>query len=88
MDRKTQLKKLRKITDDQIDFSDLPDIEDGLEWKPNSFFKPIKEQVTAKLDKDVVMWLKLHGSVTKFLNKICREKMIEERQSGGMPSLA
>ena len=41
MDRKTQLKKLRKITDDQIDFSDLPDIEDGLEWKPNSFFKSV-----------------------------------------------
>lgn len=79
MDRKQQLANLKKMTDKDIDFSDLPDIEDNLEWTPNPFFKPIRQQITTKLDKDIVMWLKLHGDMTKFLNKICREKMMYER---------
>ncbi len=82
MDRKQQLAKLRKMTDKDINFSDLPDIKENMEWKPNPFFKPVKQQITTKLDKDIVMWLKLHGDMTKFLNKICREKMMDERIHG------
>ena len=67
------------MSDNDIDFSDIPEIEDNLEWRINPFFKPVKSQITARLDKDVVMWLKLHGDVTKFLNKVLREKMFEER---------
>lgn len=85
MDRKQQLEKLKKMSDKDIDFSDLPDIEDELKWRPNPFFKPVKQQITTKLDKDIVMWLKLHGDMTKFLNEICREKMIEERAKGILP---
>jgi uncharacterized protein (DUF4415 family) len=79
MDRKQQLEKFAKMQDKDIDFSDIPDIEDGLSWRPNPLFRPVKQQITTKLDKDIVLWLKLHGDMTKFLNKICREKMLEER---------
>lgn len=84
MNRNKQLERLKKMTDSDIDFSDIPDIEDGLIWQPNPLFKALKTQITAKLDKDVVLWLKLHGDMTKFLNKICREKMIYERSQGGI----
>lgn len=83
MNRKQQLEKFKTMKDEDIDFSDIPDIEDNLIWRPNPFFKPIKQQITTKLDKDIVLWLKLHGDMTKFLNKICREKMMEERSKAG-----
>jgi uncharacterized protein (DUF4415 family) len=79
MDRKQQLEKLKSMKDEDIDFSDLPEIEDGLTWRPNPLFKPLKAQITAKLDKDIVMWLKLHGDMTKFLNQLCRDRMMAER---------
>lgn len=82
MNRKEQIERLKKMSDADIDFSDIPDIEDDLEWRPNPFFKPVKTQITARLDKEVVMWLKLHGDMTKFLNKLCREQMNKERKNG------
>lgn len=85
MDRKQQLEKLKQMKDEDIDFSDLPDIEDGLTWRPNPLFKPVKAQITAKLDKDIILWLKLHGDMTKFLNQLCREKMMDERAHGILP---
>lgn len=75
-----ELKLLANIKDEDIDFSDIPEIMDFTDWKPNPFFKPIKAPISAKLDKDIIAWLKMHGPVSKFLNQICREKMQEEKQ--------
>lgn len=75
-----ELKALANMKDEDIDYSDIPEIADFTGWEPNPFFKPIKAAVSAKLDKDVIAWLKMHGSVSKFLNQICREKMQEERK--------
>ncbi len=74
-----ELKILENIKDEDIDFSDIPEITNFIGWEPNPFFKPIKAPISAKLDKDVIAWLKMHGAVSKFLNQICREKMQEER---------
>jgi hypothetical protein len=32
------------------------------------------------VDKDIIVWLKMHGSVSGFLNRLCRDKMYEEYQ--------
>jgi uncharacterized protein (DUF4415 family) len=76
-----ELKTLATLKDEDIDFSDIPEINDFTGWEQNPFFKPIKAPISAKLDKDVIAWLKMHGSISKFLNQICREKMQEEKQS-------
>lgn len=75
-----ELKALANMKDEDIDYSDTPEITDFTGWEPNPFFKPVKAPVSAKLDKDVIAWLKMHGSISKFLNQICREKMQEERK--------
>ncbi len=75
-----ELRVLANIKDEDIDYSDIPEITSLTGWEPNPFFKPVKAPISAKLDKDVIAWLKIHGPVSKFLNQICREKMQEERQ--------
>jgi uncharacterized protein (DUF4415 family) len=77
--RQEQIKYLNNLKDEEIDFSDIPEVTDFKNWKPNPFFKPVKVQLSAKIDKDIFAWLKLHGEVSKFLNKILREKMFSER---------
>lgn len=75
-----ELKKLSAMPDEDIDYSDIPEVTDLVGWQPNPLFKPIKAPISAKLDKDVIAWLKMHGSLSGFLNKLCREKMFEEHQ--------
>lgn len=78
--RKEQIEYIKQLKDDNIDYSDAPAVTDFVDWQPNPFYKPIKAQLSAKVDKDILAWLKMHGEVSKFLNKILREKMFEERQ--------
>lgn len=78
--RQEQIEYLKNLNDDDIDYSDAPAVIDFTNWKPNPFFKPIKAQLSAKIDKDILSWLKMHGEVSKFLNTVLREKMFEERQ--------
>ena len=76
-----ELKVLAAMPDEEIDYSDILEVTDLTGWVQNPFFKPIKAPISAKLDKDVIAWLKMHGSVSGFLNKLCREKMFEEHQN-------
>ena len=83
--RQEQIEFLKNLKDEDIDFSDIPEITDLTGWEPNPFFKPIKVQLSAKVDKDIFAWLKMHGEASKFLNKILRDKMIDERVHGVSP---
>ncbi len=80
MDRKQQIQHLKNLPDKKIDFSDIPEASNFSDWQPNPFFKPVKGQLSAKIDKDLIAWLKMHGEVSKFLNTLLREKMFEERR--------
>ncbi|MFN7095446.1 MAG: hypothetical protein ACK4M7_08785 [Burkholderiales bacterium] len=52
-----ELKALSVMPDDNIDYSDIPEITDFTGWEPNPFFKPVKAPISAKLDKDVSSFL-------------------------------
>ena len=55
-----QRKRLDEMGDDDIDYSDIPDlIASGL---VGSVYKPMKQVVTIRLDADVVSWFKNHSS--------------------------
>ena len=79
--RQEQIRYLKNLKDNDIDFSDAPEVTDFTNWQPNPFFKPVKAQLSAKVDKDIMAWLKMHGEVSKFLNQVLREKMYEERKT-------
>ena len=63
-EQKRHLEKLSKLPDSYINTSDIP------EWRKDDFnkavrfrdiFKPKKQQITTRLDSDILMWLKSHG---------------------------
>ena len=61
--RKRRLAKLAKRPDSAIDFSDIPELT-GKFWKnavSNPFYRPVKKQLTLRLDADVIFWLRRHG---------------------------
>ena len=53
--------KLAAMRDEDIDFSDVPERLDWKGAKRGVFYKPIKQQLTLRLDADVVDWFKQQG---------------------------
>jgi len=67
------------IRDEDIDYSDIPEVTDFSRfrpWEERRMFKPVKVAVTCKLDADVVAWLKRDGKGYQTrLNGILRKAM-------------
>jgi uncharacterized protein (DUF4415 family) len=80
-ERKAEMEALAAAPDDGIDTSDIPPLTDAF-WKNavrNPFYRPIKKQLTVRLDADVLEWLRAAGPgyQTK-LNGILRRAMLQE----------
>ena len=79
--RKRKLAKLAEQPDAEIDFSDIPPLRESF-WKNairNPFYRPIKQQLTVRLDADVVAWLRRHGKGYQTrLNRVLREAMLAD----------
>jgi len=70
------LKRLAERPDDEIDYSDIPEIADFSGFEVGKFYRPVKEAVTVRLDADVVHWLKRDGKGYQTrLNAILRREM-------------
>ena len=69
--------------DSEIDLGEAPEL-DAEGWRnaiPGKFFRPLKTQITIRVDKDVLHWLKSGGSgYQSRLNAILREAMIREQK--------
>jgi uncharacterized protein (DUF4415 family) len=75
--RLEEMKALAERPDSEIDFSDNPEITDE-RWKNAIFYRPVKQQITARLDSDVLHWLKSQGKgYQSRMNEILRDKMRE-----------
>jgi len=79
--RKRKLAKLAEQPDAEIDFSDIPPLRESF-WKNairNPFYRPVKQQLTVRLDADVVAWLRRHGKGYQTrLNRVLREAMLAD----------
>lgn len=75
---------LSEVKNDAIDLSDVPEwtSEDFKKAVPfRSIWKPRKEQITARLDADVLLWLKSHGKgYQTFMNELLRKEMMESQK--------
>ena len=61
--RKDRLKKLAQRPDDEINTSDIPELMEKF-WQNavrNPFYRPLKQQLTLRLDADVIAWLRRQG---------------------------
>ena len=62
-DRTAELEALEALPDDQIDTSDIPEILTWSDAKRGLFYRPVKQQITLRLDADLVAWFKRHAPV-------------------------
>jgi uncharacterized protein (DUF4415 family) len=74
-----ELADLAALPDARIDTSDIPPLTEAF-WKNavrNPFYRPVKQQVTVRLDADVLAWLRSTGrGYQGRLNDILRQAML------------
>jgi uncharacterized protein (DUF4415 family) len=80
-EQKAELERLAELPDEEIDTSEIPPLSEEF-WRNavrNPFYRPVKQQVTVRLDADALAWLRASGRgyQTK-LNAILRQAMLRE----------
>jgi uncharacterized protein (DUF4415 family) len=58
---KSDLLRVDRMNDAQIDYSDIPPLGKEFFTKATAAWPPAKQQLTIRLDTDVLKWLKAHG---------------------------
>ena len=73
------MKALAAMPEGEIDIGDIPEIADWSGAKRGLFYRPIKQQLTLRLDADVVAWFKSRakdGGYQTGINKALREYVL------------
>lgn len=77
--QKAELKALRIRPEGEIDYSDIPPLQEDF-WKKavrNPFYRPTKTSTTVRIDSDVLHWLRSHGKgYQSRMNAILRREML------------
>ena len=75
---------LRKMKDEDIDLSDIPEITDWSNAVRGKFYRPVKQSLTIRLDADVIAWLKSQGSGYQTrINSLLRNAMVSAPRRRG-----
>ena len=56
-----EIRDLANMPDSDINTDDIPKITDWSDAKRGVFYRPVKQQITLRLDTDVVYWFKAHA---------------------------
>ena|ERR1035438_2260422 len=82
--QRANLRAIAARPDSEIDFSDIPEMTDE-QWKNaerGHFYRPVKRQITARVDADVLEWLKSQGKgYQSRINAILRREMLAAHRS-------
>jgi len=87
--QKAELRALAALPDEAIDTSDIPELTEEF-WKGAKrgvFYRPVKQQLTLRLDADLVSWFKgrVRGGrgYQTAINRALREYVDERRKRAG-----
>lgn len=84
-EQRAQLARLAAMPDEDIDFSDIPLKLDWSNAERGKFYRPVKQQVTLRLDADVLHWFKTRGGpgYQTRINAALRRVVEEEQRAAG-----
>src|SRR5947209_17597293 len=77
---KSDLARIDRMKDADIDYSDIPPLDKSFYTKATEAWPPAKQQLTIRLDVDVLEWLKAHGrGYQTRIDRILRAAMDSQR---------
>ena len=64
------LAEIAAMGDEDIDLSDMPEVTDWSNAVRGGFYRPVKQQVTLRLDSDLLHWFKAQGGTRGYQTRI------------------
>jgi uncharacterized protein (DUF4415 family) len=84
---RSDLARLDRMKDSDIDYSDIPPLGDEFFKKATVAWPPAKQQLTIRLDADVLLWLKTNGrGYQTRINHILRTAMESQPSRRSRPT--
>lgn len=81
-DFSAEIAALEAMSDEDIDFSDIPEVTDWTGAVRGKFYRPEKQTVTIRLDSDLVAWFKAREpKYQTAVNRVLREYVASHRKS-------
>jgi uncharacterized protein (DUF4415 family) len=78
-----EIRRLIKMADEDIDTSELPEVDDFTDAVRGRFYRPVKQQITLRLDADLLAWFRSQGGKYQTrINAALREYMESHRKAG------
>jgi uncharacterized protein (DUF4415 family) len=59
--QQAEIAALKTLPDDRIDTRDMPEQRDWSDARRGVFFRPVKKQLTLRLDAEIIDWFKTHA---------------------------
>lgn len=84
--QREELKRLAEMRDEDIDYSDIPPVADWSNAERGKFYRPVKQQLTLRLDADVVHWFKAQakgGGYQTRINQALRDYVEARSRKAG-----
>lgn len=80
--QQSEIDQLNLLLEDDIDTSDIQEIKDWSNSEVGKFFRPKKQQVTLRLDADMLDWFRHQGNKYQTrMNQILRHYMDEHQKT-------
>jgi len=71
-----EIEELKRMRDEEIDLTDIPETADWRKAVVGKFYRPRKKSLTIRLDADVLAWLRGQGKGYQTrINVLLREAM-------------
>ena len=72
-----QLAYLEQVKDEDIDFSDIPEVKSLAGAIRGKFYRPVKQHVTMRIDADILAWFKSQNpKYQTAINQVLRDYML------------
>lgn len=85
--QKAELAELAAMPEAEIDTSDAPDLSDWTGARRGLFYRPVKQQLTLRLDADLIAWFRDHATAAEgyqtCINRVLREYVERQLRKAG-----
>ena len=81
--QRARIKAAAAMPQDQIDTDDVPEVPDWSGAERGKFYRPLKRQLTLRVDADVVDWFQRQapkGGYQTMMNRVLRAAMLRGRR--------
>jgi uncharacterized protein (DUF4415 family) len=78
-----ELRHLAELPEEDINTGDIPEVSEWHEAERGRFYRPVKQQITLRIDADVLDWFKTQGNKYQTrINAALREYIENHRKTG------